>query len=155
MVASQGRGRLLGKLDQTALPVSCLLGKRDGSAVFIIPLDLLDRPFPAVAFVGHPTLDHRERSRFSALRHVFNRPRKGRDSIKLCLLGEIFSNLAIGIRPRLLTAEQFHDQTIAIEDGGVALLRRAAPDGERLLRFPTQPGKRGAWYAPNHSAPRV
>src|SRR5207244_551726 len=51
MFASQGRRRLLGKLQQILLFVSRLFGKGDRGAGFVIALHLLHGPLPSVAFV--------------------------------------------------------------------------------------------------------
>src|SRR5260370_32739585 len=129
-------------------------GKRHGGAVFVIAGKFFESQRPTVSLVRHKTLKHRQRIRLAIRRNILDRTGKRRNAVE-SFLRQVFSNFAIRIRSRLLPAEEFQDQAVAVDHGGITLLRGAALCSQDRVFGTTQRSKLRARHSPNQSISRL
>ena len=118
----------------------------------VVQAQLLQRPGPAVALIGHQFLQHAQGEAGALAIHEFQRPAKARDMGKAALFGEVVHHLAVGIGPGAGPPEELENQLLPIANRGVALLRATAAGGQHLAGIaaqgvnqpPRHPGKRAS-----------
>ena len=139
------------KIHQVGRRRSSAFGKLNRGAVFVIAGQFFERQGPTVALVCHKTLKHRQRIR---ARHPSQRTRLHRQTAERRrngFLRQVLSNFAIRIRPWLLPAEEFQDQAVAVNHGGITLLRGAAPCSQGHIFWTAHRLKLRAWHTSNRS----
>ncbi len=85
----------------------------------------MKEPRPAIAFVGHQSLQHGSRRLVTRSPRHGDLPKEWGYPIEMRNFSKEFSNLHIGILSRLHPPEQFQNQRFTIEDRAVGLLGRA------------------------------
>ena len=128
MLARELRLRGFTQLEQAGLLLDdSALSKILRRAGLVVAVQLFQGPAPSIAFIGDQALQHGQRRWLLPFARVLDRTTKGCDMGEVGLLGEVTSDFRVGIGTGLLPTEQLHDQLVAEDNRGVALLRRPAP----------------------------
>ena len=101
----------------------------------------LEHEAPTVASVGDELLEHGQRRHAAVAREVLEGAGQARGAVERGVLGEEARDLEVGIEAVGQPAEHLHDQRLAEDDRGVALLAR---DPAHVRRGPERGDERAA-----------
>ena len=94
-----------------------------GYDALVVAAEFVERVLPAIAFVFDQALKHGEGGSFGRSRRLAaNIAEEGCDAGEVGDFGEEAADFCVGILAGLESAEEFEDEFLIVEDGGVGLL---------------------------------
>src|SRR5262249_29247494 len=104
----------------------------EGKGPLIEAPQLIERITPCVALIWHESLEDGQRARLFVIGPVLDSPGQLRRMQKLEPIGEVASDLKVGVGAGFQAAEQLENETVAEDGGAVGLLDVADAHGQRL-----------------------